>query len=58
MWKRINEMRPPEGVLVLTKIDDENGVRNEQALTLKNNLFWDNSGMYIYYTPTHWKYII
>lgn len=46
---------PREGELVLTKIDDERGVRNEEYLRFKGGLWWlPNGSMYVYYTPTHW----
>lgn len=45
----------PENVPFLTKIDDENGVRNEQKLIRRGNLWWYPDGsMYVYYTPTHY----
>lgn len=47
---------PPEGIPVLTKIHDLKGVRNEQVLVYKGNLWWfPDMSMYVYYTPTHWK---
>ena len=47
----------PEGVAIETKIDDEHGPRNIQVLTKRNNLWWVSDGsMYVYYTPTHWRY--
>lgn len=46
----------PEDAEVMTKIDDEDGVRNEQTLRKRGNLWWYPDGsMYVYYTPTHWK---
>jgi hypothetical protein len=49
----------PEGKPVMTKIDDGRGVRNEQIMTRKGRLWWiptaDGCGMYVYYTPTHWR---
>ena len=56
-WINCNFQLPPEGKMVNTKIDDQNGCRNEQKLIRKGNLYWfpDNS-MYVYYTPTHWSY--
>lgn len=46
----------PEGVEVMTKIDDECGVRNEQPLKREGGLwFFPDKSMYVYYTPTHWK---
>ena len=56
-WQPINTA--PENVLVMTKIDDDHGVRNEQAMTRRGQLWWidtaDKVGMYVYYTPTHWR---
>lgn len=56
---RIAEWRPvstaPEGVPVLTKIDDGAGARNEQVLKRRGRLWWlEDGSMYVYYTPTHW----
>ncbi len=49
----------PVNEAVETKIDDEHGVRNEQVLTRKGRLWFtgtnDGVGMYVYYTPTHWR---
>lgn len=46
----------PDGVLIETKIDDENGCRNEQHLRKRGRLFWTEDGsMYVYYMPTHWR---
>jgi hypothetical protein len=48
----------PEGVEVMTKIDDGNGVRNVQSLTRRGNLwFYPDMSMYVYYTPTHYAEI-
>lgn len=45
----------PEGVAVMTKIDDGQGARNEGVLRLRGRLWWTPDGaMYVYYTPTHW----
>ena len=45
----------PDGVPVLTKIDDSNGVRNAQPLLKRGRLWWfTDDSMYVYYTPTHW----
>lgn len=55
-WKRVNNEAPPEGILLDTKIDDESGLRNEQPMVFRNNLWWINDeSMYVYYRPTHWK---
>lgn len=47
----------PQNTLVLTKIDDCDGTRNEQTMTLRGRLWWIGRGkatMYVYYAPTHW----
>jgi len=54
-WKKISEETPPEGKAIKTKIEDADGVRNEQYLIKKGNLWWTaDMKMYVYYTPTHW----
>lgn len=56
-WTKFADELPPENVVVDTKIDDANGVRNEQQLKLKGNLMWTPDGrMYVYYWPPHWRY--
>lgn len=53
-WRPIETA--PEGVVVRTKIDDAEGVRNDQFLLRKSNLWWfPDLSMYVYYRPTHWK---
>ena len=53
-WK--DTSNAPEGVVVWTKIDDVNGVRNETKLKRQKNLwFLPDGSMYVYYRPTHWK---
>ncbi len=56
MWvKIINEITlPPNNIRVRTKIDDHNGVRNEEILTRKDNLYWCDDNTFVYYQPTHW----
>lgn len=52
-WQPISTA--PNGVVVSTKIDDSNGVRNVQKLKRDGNLWWMPCGtMYVYYQPTHW----
>ncbi len=52
-WRRIQTA--PENVVVMTKIDDGNGCRNEQKLKRSGRLWFVPDGsMYVYYTPTHW----
>jgi hypothetical protein len=53
----------PEGVEIMTKIDDEHGVRNERTLVKRTRepgktrpmFFAQGSGFCVYYTPTHWR---
>lgn len=53
-WKPIDTA--PEKVVVLTKIDDEHGPRNEGPLKRIGRLWYTPDGaMYVYYTPTHWQ---
>lgn len=53
MWQTTETA--PEGKPVMTKIDDQNGPRNEQVLVRKGRLwFYPDMSMYVYYTPTHW----
>jgi hypothetical protein len=59
-WQPIDTA--PEGVEVMTKIDDEQGERVVQSLVKRTlepgktrPMFWTPDGaMYVYYTPTHW----
>lgn len=44
----------PENAIVMTKIDDHKGVRNEQTMRRQGNL-WFAGEMYVYYQPTHWR---
>lgn len=58
-WVRCDACPPPRGMVVLTKIDDEKGCRNEQELMLDNKpgsrlWFLPDRSMYVYYEPTHW----
>lgn len=57
-WKKVSEVLPEEGKVVMTKIDDEDGERNVQKLIRKKGLwFFSDMRMYVYYTPTHWSEI-
>lgn len=52
-WQTIDSA--PEGEIVMTRIDDGRGVRNEQPLIRQGRLwFVTDRSMYVYYTPTHW----
>ena len=47
----------PEGVEVITKIHDTVSSRNIQTLVKRGRLWFVPDGsMFVYYTPTHWKY--
>ena len=63
-WISCAKRLPPVGLVVMTKIDDGNGCRNEQKLKRyqRNRLthslwFYPDGRMYVYYTPTHWAMI-
>ena len=47
----------PELEEVWTKIDDDHGERNVAKLTRRGRLWFTepNGGMYVYYSPTHWR---
>ena len=46
----------PENEVVMTKLDDQHGPRNEQPLKRIGRLwFFPDASMYVYYTPTHWR---
>lgn len=53
-WRTMDSA--PEGVEVMTKIDDEHGERNFSSLKRSGRLwFFPDGSMYVYYTPTHWR---
>ena len=57
-WTSVNNMLPPDDLIVETKVVDASGERNVQKLKREGNLWWLADGsMYVYYTPTHWRYI-
>lgn len=56
LWNKVSEELPSENLVVMTKIDDEHGCRNETELFRSGNLwFLPDGSMYVYYIPTHWK---
>ena len=59
MWHKISDVPPPEKKEILTKIVDADGTEhNEQKLKKSGKLWWQpDMSMYVYFTPTHWKYI-
>lgn len=54
-WLRIIDQLPPENQEVETKIDDLDGVRNEQVMRRVGKNWLVQDGTYVYYTPTHWR---
>jgi hypothetical protein len=61
-WTRCSHHLPPVNEVVMTKIDDALGIRNEQPLKLmlssENRMLWYTATVrpaYVYYTPTHWQ---
>lgn len=55
IWIPVSDRLPEDGRVVLTKIDDGKGCRNEQKLKRLGRLwFFADGSMYVYYTPTHW----
>ena len=58
-WILCKNRKPPQDIIIETKIDDCKGVRNICQLILHNNLWWiPDMSMYIYYSPTHWRPLI
>ena len=56
-WVETKTTLPPQGKIVETKLEDSKGLRNIQCLYRRGNLwFIPKSNMYVYYTPTHWRY--
>lgn len=54
-WIEVSKQLPPQDLVVETKVSNPD--RNQQDLKLKGNLWWLKDGsMYVYYTPTHWRY--
>ena len=58
-WISTADILPPEGQVVLTKIDDSQGPRNQTGLKRHGNLwFLPDGSMYVHYRPTHWQALI
>lgn len=54
MWYETVVVLPPEGVKVLASMGPS---KQAQELIRKGYLWWlPDMSMYVYYTPTHWKY--
>lgn len=57
-WTDARDYPPPDGLVVETVIDDADGRRNKQRLKRSGNLwFLADGSMYVYYRPTHWRFI-
>lgn len=57
-WYKVDVNPPPEETVIDTKIDDEKGVRNHQHLVWRGGIWWVADGRtYVYYSPTHWRYV-
>jgi len=57
-WYEYPKHIPPRNVVVMTKIDDEKGCRNETQLQQHGTLwFLPDMSMYVYYEPTHWRHL-
>jgi hypothetical protein len=55
-WIKLSDQQPPEGKVIMTKLDDEKGERNIALLKRRGRLWFVPDGsIYVYYTPTHWK---
>lgn len=57
-WIKTADELPKENVVVETKIHDDKYCRNQTTLKRRGKLwFYPDDSMYVYYTPTHWRYI-
>ena len=60
-WINCNEILPEEGVIVETKIDDnDNGNSNHVSACVRlfrRGCLWfcQDGNTYVYYRPTHWR---
>lgn len=57
-WVDAQKAKPTENTVVETKIDDQYGVRNKSKNIYSDGRWLTHDGvMYIYYSPTHWRYL-
>ena len=57
IWIKTSRELPKEDIVVNTKIDDEDGLRNEEPLKYRGRLwFLPDDSEYVYYQPTHWRH--
>lgn len=55
-WIKTKDLLPKDNVVVDTKVQNDEGTRNEQELKKVGGLwFFPDGSMYVYYTPTHWR---
>jgi len=55
-WIKCSDYLPDEGLVVQTKLDDENGCRNGQPLKRLGGLWLlPDVPFNTNYTPTHWR---
>lgn len=55
-WTHVEKAIPEDGRIVMTKLDDTRGCRNEQPLKLIKRLWYvPDEAIYVYYVPTHWR---
>lgn len=58
-WIKFKDQKPPKGVIVETKVVGTDGKdHNVQRMIYDRNLWWhEDKSTYVYYVPSHWKYI-
>jgi hypothetical protein len=55
-WHPVTDDIPAEDVVVVTRLDDHKGVRNEQPLRRVGRLWYFPDGSaHVQYDPTHWR---
>lgn len=56
-WIKVKDKLPENGILVETKVDDRDDLRNVLNLMRLNHLWFIPDGsVFVYYVPTHWRY--
>lgn len=58
MWTKINKELIVEGKYYLTCIHKFGEITNVQKMKMVGNLWFTEDGMYVYYTPSHFKQIV
>lgn len=55
-WIKTTDKLPERNVVVETKMDDFEGTSKNRKLKLIGCLWYTpDEGMYVYYSPTHWR---